>query len=60
MGFWLRLNASECVRWLPMALPIASRSQLGLEERNWWKPLKGAGQRDVDPFYNQVHARMLS
>ena len=43
-----------------MALPIASRSQLGLEERNWWKPLKGAGQRDVDPFYNQVHARMLS
>ena len=24
-------------------------------ERNWWKPRKGPGQRDIDPFYDQIN-----
>ena len=29
------------------------RSQVA-PERNWWKPRKGPGQRDIDPFYEQI------
>jgi len=36
------------------------RSQIGPAERNWWKPLKGPGQRDVDPFYNQINHTKLA
>ena len=25
------------------------------EERNWWKPRKGPGQRSIDPFYSQIN-----
>ena len=29
-------------------------------ERNWWKPRKGPGQRDIDPFYTQLnHSRLV-
>lgn len=28
-------------------------------ERNWWKPRKGPGQRDIDPFYEQIDYRKL-
>ena len=24
-------------------------------ETNWWKPNKGPGQRDIDPFYSQIN-----
>ena len=30
------------------------RSQVP-NERNWWKPRKGPGQRDIDPFYEQIN-----
>lgn len=30
------------------------RSQIRAE-RNWWKPRKGPGQRDVDPFFAQIN-----
>ena len=36
------------------------RSQLGPAERNWWKPLKGPGQRDIDPFYQQINHTKLA
>ena len=36
------------------------RSQIGPSERNWWKPLKGPGQRDVDPFYKQINHSKLA
>ena len=34
------------------------RSQIA-GERNWWKPRKGAGQRDIDPFYAQINHSAL-
>ena len=35
------------------------RSQIP-DERNWWKPKKGPGQRDIDPFYEQINHSELA
>ena len=34
------------------------RSQVA-HERNWWKPKKGPGQRDIDPFHGQINHTAL-
>lgn len=39
------------------ALPVCAQVR---GERNWWKPRKGPGQRDIDPFYEQINHSELA